>query len=224
MKKRLLVIVGIGIVFFLLNGCTVSDLSRAKDHVQKKDFEWIAGQAYDCAPSDEGCNQLHLIKGDACYRLAKENKEAKKNYECAVRELDSGIKQTSRWAFDGLDLNRAQTYENLCESIRNLQDMERGAAAEALTRKLVETSQAFLAAEPGNLAGIYFLNSGRYTLLRSCLIHPEKCPGLCENLKAVDAEVVQAMPRAEVTRYLDNYHRLHNDISGARKAAGCIKK
>ncbi len=210
-------------VLFLMYGCgTVGQLDDAKKHWAKKDYEWIAKQEVTCGSTDDGCNQLHLIKGDACYQLAKSGRDEKVNYECAMTQLDAGISQTKEGKMDELNLNRAQTYENLCESIRNLQDLNGGAAAEELTKKLVFTSQAFLSAEPGNLAGIYFLNSARYTLLRRCLINPDRCPGLCDNLKAIQNEIETVMPKAEVSRYMDNYHRLMTDIAGAKRTvAGC---
>jgi hypothetical protein len=207
----------------LLNGCgTVSQLSTLKEHWGKEDNEWIAKQEITCKPADNGCSQLHLIQGDACYRLAKAGKDAKIHYECAVKHLETGIAQTKDWKLDGLDLNRAQTYENLCESVRNLQDLESGAAADQLTKKLVDISQDFLTDEPGNLAGIYFLNSARYTILRSCLIHPENCPSLCANLQAIESELNQARDRAEVSKYMENFHRLHADIDGGKRSVpGC---
>lgn len=211
------------LVLFLLYGCgTMGQLDDAKKHWAKKDYDWIAKQEVTCGASDDGCNQLHLIKGDACYQLAKSGKDAKTNYECAMTQLGTGVEQTGDWKIDDLNLNRAQTYENLCESIRNLQDLSAGAAAEELTKKLVVASQGFLSAEPGNLAGIYFLNSARYTLLRRCLINPERCPGLCENLNAIQNEIEPVMSKAEVSRYMDNYHRLKSDIAGAKRSvAGC---
>jgi hypothetical protein len=221
MKKNIL-IGAVIVTFFILAGCTAGQLGKAKEHWAKQDYEWIAKQDVTCEPSDDGCNQRHLIKGDACYRLAKSGKEAEKNYECAMSQLETGIAQTRDWKLNDLDLNRAQTYENLCESIRNLQDMKKGAEADALTGRLVYTSQAFLSVEPGNLAGVYFLNSARFSMLTKCRNHPEKCPELCDNLKAVDNEIMQVMPKAEVSKYMDNFHRLHMDITGTKRSiAGC---
>jgi hypothetical protein len=216
----------IGLVLFLavcfLNGCAISQLNKFKDHSREKNYAWIAAQTVSCQPLEEGCNQLHLIKGDACYRLAQDKTDERKNYQCAVSELETGIAQTQQWEVGDLPLNRAQTYENLCESIRNLQDLESGAAAEELTNKLLFDSKQFLSAEPGNLAAIYFLNSARLTLLRRCLLHPENCPSACDNLKAIGGEVDKAMPAAAQTRYEANYHRLHEDIEAAKRSlAGC---
>ena len=108
----------------------IYQLKQFKDHSARSDWAWVAQQPVTCAASSDGCNQLHLIKGDACYRLAKQGAEPRAHYQCAADELETGIAQTKVWRESGLDLNRAQTYENLCESLRNLQDMERGAAAE----------------------------------------------------------------------------------------------
>ena len=223
MKRTTNIGTAVVLALALLDGCgTVSQLSSVKEHSGKGDYDWIAQQEITCKAADDGCNQLHLIQGDACYRLAKAGRDAKVRYTCAVNQLETGIAQTTEWQLDGLDLNRAQTYENLCESVRNLQNLESGAAADELTRKLVNTSQAFLAVEPGNLAGIYFLNSARYTMLRSCLLHPDNCPSLCANLQAIGKELDQVMDRAEVSKYMENFHRLHADIDGGKKSVpGC---
>lgn len=223
MNRNTHVVVASVLALALLSGCgTVSQLSSVKEHWGKEDYDWIAKQEITCKAADDGCNQLHLIQGDACYRLAKADRDAKMHYACAVNHLETGIAQTKDWKLEGLDLNRAQSYENLCESVRNLQDLESGAAADELTKKLVNTSQALLTAEPGNLAGIYFLNSARYTMLRSCLIHPENCPSLCANLQAIEKEVEQVMDRAEVSKYMGNFHRLHADIEGGKRTVqGC---
>jgi hypothetical protein len=221
MKKTILFFSLFLVAALLVGGCAIKQLSDVKKSWANKDFEWIAAQQISCDASDDGCNQLHLIKGDACYRLAKDGKESKAHYACAMDELETGIVQTKEWKTDGLDLNRAQTYENLCESIRNLQDLETGAQAEDLTKKLVNASQAFLAAEPSNLGAIYFLNSARYAMLGKCVIHPERCPSLCENLAAIEEELAQVMPKAEVSKYMNNYHRLQSDVKGAKRPAGC---
>jgi hypothetical protein len=209
------------LALFLFNGCgTVSQVSSAKQHWKDKDYDWIAKQEVSCKETDNGCNQLHLIVGDACYRLAKDGKDVKKNFECAVNHLETGIAETKEWRMDTLDLNQAQTYENLCESLRDLKDLEGGGAADELTKKLVDVSQGLIAVEPGSLAGTYFLNSARYSMLRSCLLHSENCPSLCANLQAIENELDQVKERAEVSKYMGNFHRLRADIEGGKKSIG----
>lgn len=220
--KRFFVIVLVVPVLCMLCGCTAYTLNSMKKHAAKQDFVWIAEKKVSCSPIDDGCNQIHLIKGDACFRLAKSNLEPLKNYTCSITELETGMKQTTEWKGDGFDFNRAQTFENLCESIRNMQDLKSGAEAEELTKKLDGTSRAFLAAEPGNPAAVYFKNSAQYTMLRRCLLHPENCPGLCEKLNALNGDLEKTMVTALQTKYKDNFHRLHADIEGAKKVVpGC---
>jgi hypothetical protein len=223
MRRPFRTLVALFFLVFLLATCgTVGQLGETKKHWNDKDYEWIANREVECKASDEGCNQMHLIKGDSCYRLAKADKEPQRFYQCAFDELQTGIDQTKEWKPGELDLNRSQTYENLCESTRNLQDLKKGAEADEMTKRLVSISQAFLAAEPGNLAGIYYLNSARFTMLGRCLVDPGKCPSLCENLKATEQELEKVMSRAEVSRYIDNYHRLISDIRGAQRLVpGC---
>jgi len=216
--KRTPCISALVLTIFFLNACTCAKLGKFKDHSDNQDYSWIASQDFSCQASDECCNQLHLVKGDACYRLAKAKQNEKDNYRCAVRELEIGIAQTKQWEVDHLNLNRAQVYENLCESIRNLQDLETGAAAEQLAQKLLATSQTFLSLEPGNLAAVYYLSSAKFSLLRPCVLHPENCPTLCQNLKAIDTELERSMPDAVQTKYRENFRRLHLDIDGAKRS------
>jgi len=95
--------------------------------------------------------------------------------------------------------------------------MEQGAQADRLTQRLVETAGEFLRAEPGNVAGIYFLASARFTTLRSALLHPERSPTVCQDLAAILQLLEGALPRARGTRYEDNYLRLQRDIEGAKR-------
>ncbi|MBI1925581.1 hypothetical protein HYR99_15175 [Candidatus Poribacteria bacterium] len=206
----------------------ISDLRQAKEHWKQGDYAWNAAQEISCTESQEGCNQLHLIKGDACFRLAKqaeaENKkpEARAHYECAVTHLEIGIQQTTNWQLGELDLNRPQTYENLCEALRNWQDMERGDTANQITQRLLKTAQDFRTAEPGNLGAIYFLNSARFTLLRRELLQPRDTRALCEKLNEIIQALDEGVPRVGGTRYEANYHRLRLDVEGAKQTVpGC---
>ena len=208
---------------FLLAACgTVGQLNKTKKHWQAQDYQWIAGQEISCKPSEEGCNQLHLLKGDACFRLAKQDVEPLAHYQCSAKHLNLGIQQTSDWQLKELDLNRAQTYENLCESLRQWQDLERGQRARQVAGLLLQTAEEFLAAEPGNLAAIYFLSSARYTMLQPELLDPSDPQTLCRQLKGILEAVEANEPRAQGTRYGANYNRLRLDVSGARQAVpGC---
>lgn len=201
---------------------SVGRLGKFKAHWNEKDYAWIAEQEVACTASEEGCNQLHLLKGDACFRLAKQGIEARTHYACAATHLETGIQQTTDWRLEGLDLNRAQTSENLCEALREWQDLEQGDAAEGITRRRLAAAQAFLAAEPTHPAAVYFLNSARFTLLRKELLHPVDAGALCGRLSEILRALDQAGPSARGTRYEANFERLRADVAGAKQTvAGC---
>jgi hypothetical protein len=207
-----------------LGACgTVGKVGTFKDLAAKGDYRKIAAERVVCAPSDEGCNQLHLIKGDACYRLAKQGVEPKAHYQCAVDELSKGLDQTREWRSNGLDLDRAQTYANLCESLANLQDMEKGEAATRLSQRLLATGQAFRATEPqGNVAAVYYINSARYALLQPGIIQSTDPAAACRALKTIQIELEEVAPGATGTPYQQNYRQLQLDIAKIRQTIdGC---
>lgn len=189
------------------------ELGKAKEHWNRQDFRWLAEQQICCAASDDGCNQLYLLKGDACFRLAKQGQEPRKHYPCAAANLEAGAKNTRQWQMETFNLNRPQTYENLCESYRNWRDLEKGGTADEVNRLLVSNAQQFLTLEPGNLAAIYLLNNGDYAGLHACLLHPEACPSLCRDLTMIVQDLEQALPRARASKYEANYQQLLREVS-----------
>ena len=69
-------------------GCTGLQLSQFQQHAARGDHAWIAAQTIKCRKPSDSCGQLHLTKGDACFRLAKMGTEPAVNYACAADELD----------------------------------------------------------------------------------------------------------------------------------------
>ncbi len=208
-------------LFLLSCSHSVVSLKKAKKHWSQNDLEWLAGMEVECKPSDEGCNQLHLIKGDACYRLAKAGKSPLEHFECAAAHLERGIRETRQWRLEDLDLNRAQTYENLCESLRELQFMKKGGESEEVTRKLRLAAEEFLASEPGSVAAVYFLNIARLVELEDCLNRPASCPGLCREIEAMISDLEDALPKAQGTRYERNVQHLYRQVLTEQGLAGC---
>ncbi len=203
---------------FLISGCNpaLKPLKKAKAAWEKQEFASLAAMEVSCKPSDKGCNQLHLMKGDACFQLGKLGIDIKKHFACAVNALQTGITQTGDWQMNALNLNRAQTYENLMESLRLWQDTKQGAEAEKITHQLVSTAQTFLQLEPGHLAGIFFLNSGAYTLLRSELLRQNNPAKLCMDLNHILRSLKTFEPKARGTKYAPNFKRLRMDVSTAK--------
>jgi hypothetical protein len=197
-------------------------LSQTKKHYNQEDYAWVARQELTCRSTDDGCNQLHLLKGNACYALAKDGVTPAANYACAAAHIGEGIAQTRVWASADLSLNRPQNYTNLCAALRELQDMSAGEQAAQYTRDLLAASEAFRAAEPENVAAVYFHSGARYAQLQKQLLHPGNPSQLCGELGAILQELQSVRAEALQTPYADNVTRLIADVQGARTAvAGC---
>ena len=212
------------LMLILASGCctgTVRELGKAKEHARSGDLAWIAAQDVNCKETCEGCNQLHLLKGDACYRLAKQGQEPLKQYPCAAQHLETGISMTKQWQMESFNLNRPQTYVNLCESLRNWRDLLAGGEADTSNERLLKDAQAFLAAEPGNPCGIYFVNDARYAKLRPCLLHPERCPALCGDLHSMLQSIDEGASKATGTMCEANLQQIKKEVTKAREIVRC---
>ena len=210
------------LILFLQIGCGVTfQLGRFKNKLEQGNFEWFPKQEISCNVSDEGCNQLHLIKGDACYRLAKQDIEPKRHFECASEHLDMGIKMTRQWQLEKISINRAQAYENLCESLRELQFKETGVKSEKYTDKLLQCAQDFKAAEPQHIAPKFFLYNAKFVKLTPCFNHPEQCRALCIDIKTIITDIEGGMPKADGTRYEPNYKELYKKFKQEQALAAC---
>jgi len=208
----------------IMNGCcvwNVRQLDKAKDAAGAGNYAAIAEIKVDCDASCDGCNQLHLIKGDACYRLAKQGNDSLKHYTCAVAELSAGIDMTRQWQMESFNLNRPQTYENLSESQRNRRDLLKGAEADAANENLLLTAQRFLQTEPGNACAVYYLNNARYAKMRACLLHPDQCPGLCSDLRAMSSQISAVAATAGSSHCLSNLQELKKEVSAAGGVVNC---
>jgi hypothetical protein len=212
------------LTLLLVSGCctgTVRELGKAKEHATSGDFAWIAAQDIKCEETCEGCNQLHLLKGDACYRLAKKGTEPLRYYPCAAQHLETGISMTKQWQTESVGQTRPQTYVNLCDSLRNWRDLSPGAEADKINERLLKDAQGFLAAEPGDPCGIAYLNNARYAKLQPCLLHPERCPALCGDLNAVLRSIDEGASRAAGTACEANMQEIKKEASKAREIVRC---
>lgn len=209
----------------LANGCcyfsTLRPLDKAKDLANKQDYVSVASLEVKCDKSCDGCNQLHLIKGDACYRLAKNGQEPLKRYPCAADELTEGIRLTKQWQMETFNLNRTQTYTNLCESLRNWRDLSAGGQADSINGRLLSTAREFIALEAGNPCGVYFQNNASYAQLRSCLLHPENCPALCANLGNISQSIAEGLARSGGAECAPNLKELGSEVAQAKEIAHC---
>jgi hypothetical protein len=205
---------------FLSGGCApgLKQLDKSKELWAQEDFQAIVAEEARCEPGAEGCNQLHLIRGDACYRVAKQGVDKERNFTCAVAELQEGMRQTTQWEFMGLDLNEPQTYENLCESLRNLQDLQKGKEARSTGARLLSTAEEFKQSYPEHLAAIYFVSKARFRTLQPALLHADdgNRGELCGRVGELAVEIEGAMSRARGSRYDVIYRQFETELAGVR--------
>jgi hypothetical protein len=205
----------------LVCGCATRQLKNFKEAAAENNWQEIAGAKVDCKADDEACNQLHLLKGDACYRLAKQNTDSLKNYQCAAEQLEQGIHLTTDWATaEAVVGKRAQYFENWCESLRLLRSEQTStAAATPYNQKLHACAREFLQ-EPDDLkpAATFFLYNAELAAIRFQIDDT----GSCQVLKQLQQNESQAAAQAAQSHYADHHRRLLNDIAGIKASiSGC---
>lgn len=205
----------------LASGCATRQLKNLKESAAQGQWQEIADAEVDCQADDETCNQLHLLKGDACYRLAKQHTDSIKNYQCAAEQLELGIRLTPDWNVAAPVVgNRAQYYENWCESLRLLRSEQTStAAAQPYNQKLLSCAREFLQA-PGQLqpAATFFLHNAELAAIRFQIDDT----GSCQALTQLQESETQAVQQAAQSRYFELHRRLLSDIHGIKASIpGC---
>lgn len=208
------------LLFFSL-GCsgTLRQLDSFKKDYRQQNYRAIAAREADCEPGDQGCSQVRLIRGEACFRLAKQGQEPKKHYACAAGELESGIRQTPDWETFAFDLERAVVYEHLCESLRNLQDLRIGDEARAAGERLLSAAEEFYRLEPDHPASLYFLHKARFRRIQP--LFPEagawNRKELCRQIKAMLLAMQEGLGQAVGTGYEPNYRLFIQELKTTRQ-------
>jgi len=188
-------------LIFTFAGCSqIKEIDKAKDLQKSGKFAELAALKIDCTAKDDGCNQLHLLKGDACYRLAKQvgdHTTKKTQLDCATNELSEGIDMTKDWNVAQLD--RAQFYANACEAARLRADFGDRPRFEAM---LAKRANQFIDFAPDNPGAIYFnARAEFYTLTQAT--KP------CHGLHALETRLTSAMQRFSSDPH---YARAYQDL------------
>lgn len=192
-----------------------AQLERFKELGAARQHAAIAGQEVRCTDADKTCRQLHLIKGDACFELARRGDAPTKRYECAIVELASG--------FDGrlgretaLGSSRLLA-EKLLEALRARRDLSASAAESApYARRLVENARIFRTVYPDQPAGYYYEAGGRYGQLLDRLAAGTEPEAMCAELAAILVLLQDGAPPAG--RYSANFERISRDVQGTVQA------
>jgi hypothetical protein len=221
MKLSLKIALPLLLVGLSASGCATRQLKNFKEAAAANNWQEIAAAKVDCKADDEACNQLHLLKGDACYRLAKQDTDSLNNYQCAAEQLEQGIHLTADWATaEAVVGKRGQYFENWCESLRFLRSEQTStAAAKPYNQKLLGCAREFLQA-PADLkpAATFFLHNAELAAIRFQI----NDTGSCQALKQLQQNETQASAQAAQSRYADHHRRLLNDIAGIKASIpGC---
>lgn len=217
----------LGFILFLgLSGCSLMQLNKFNKHAADGDYQWIAAQAVTCHTSTGVCSRLHLIKGEACLHLARTGAAPVDNYTCAADETEQGLALKKSW--QDADVHR-HFQENLCESLRNLQDQGVDEAnAQGLTRYL-GAAQGLYRLAPESVPAVYYLASARLHQVRPMLrdINPASRLLVCNRLKRTVTRVLSmmettnAVPLPDWQRFVEKFQRLAFELGEAMRAAEC---
>jgi hypothetical protein len=210
----------------IFSGCVGLQLSQIQKHAARDDHEWIAAQAINCQRASDGCSQLHLAKGDACFRLAKLGRKPAVNFACAADELKSGLALIPNGDASEVPL---QHQENLCESLKNLHKLQSGQLAERTLDRLVEAAKALYQLTPESVPSVYYLATARLMQIEPLLqdITATARVPVCNRLKRTLTHALSVMEnarennQADWERFADEYARLVFDLGLAIRLADC---
>jgi hypothetical protein len=170
-------------------GCAIQDvkqLDRFKTLASEGNDGAIVAETVDCAANDPGCDQLHLIRGMACYREAKQGVAPKPRYQCAIDELKTGIELTGRG--DTAATESKVYMQALLESIRERQDLasnwEEGKPYTAL---LSSQAAAFRRLYPQAPDGYYYGATALFAEADRRLAQDDSVTKACELLAEAEA-------------------------------------
>lgn len=217
MRNRALRAIVILIIIAWVVGCapTVREVADSKRAADAGDYQTLASREVTCVPSDRGCNQVHLIKGDACFRLATAGDPGR--WDCAIEHLALGLDMTQGTT---TEMGATQPYyENLLEALRQRRDAARShAEAAPFTDQLETRAKAFHQAYPKAPGGYYYLASAQLT--RALDMADTSPTAACRTLN--DLQSLLARAPAEHGRYTANLQRIEADIRGAKSTVrGC---
>jgi hypothetical protein len=210
----------------VISGCAARQLSSFKQHAAANDYQWIAAQTVGCEKTSDACGQLHLIRGDACFRLAKQGMNTKDSYACAADELEKGLAVNRTWADAAV---HRQFQENLCESLRNLQDLQSGEAAAQTLNRFVAAAEGLYQLAPDSVPAVYYLAKARLRQEQPMLVDIDAATRVpvCNRLKRAVTSVLSMIEAAkrktlpEWDRFADNYQQLSFELGTTIKAAQC---
>lgn len=210
----------------MVAGCAASQLNTFQKRAARGDFAWIASQPVTCEKATRVCGRLHLIRGDACFRLARAGTAPADNDACAADELERGLALTPSWPDNA---THRQFQEKLCESLNHLHGLQSGEAATQTLARFVAASKALHRLAPESVPAIYYLATARLRQLQPTIadINAASRVPVCNRLKRTVTRVLVLMetagqaPPPEWDRFADRVQRLAFDLGAAIRDAQC---
>ena len=209
-----------------LAGCATLQLQQFNQHLDQGDEAWIAQQTVSCENESDTCSQLHLIKGEACLRLAGTGEAPAIHYACAADALAQGIALRRSWPDPGA---KRRYQVNLCESLGNLHQRQSGDAAAETLARLAAAAESLYQMAPASVPATYYLAIFRHRQIESQLMDmnaANRVP-ICNRLKRTLTgilsvmETAQADPSPDWYRFAESYQRLAFDLGTSIQAAEC---
>jgi hypothetical protein len=197
---------------------SVTQLDTMKANAAKGDLQANANATVSCVASDQGCYQIHLLKGDACYALSRQAQGAARRTDdtCAATELGAGVAQAP-----GEQTPAGSTHDYAVKRLEALHDLidTRRAGDPSGADTLAAAAQDFLQRYSNDPAGIYYLASARMTTAQDQFVATRNKPALCAALPGI-ASLTSQGARAPGS-FAPNFAELTATISGMKKAGGC---
>jgi hypothetical protein len=192
-----------------------AQLERFKELGAAHQYVAIAGEELRCDEASEVCRQLHLIKGDACFELARRDDAAVARYDCAIAELTTALDRGPAHATP-FSVSRAFA-EKLLEALRERRDLSASTSESRVYKvRLVQEARAFRAAYPEEPAGYYFEASGLYGRVLDEIAKAGGDTATCSDLEAALELLAASLPAPG--RYAVNFERLRQDVQSTRLA------
>ena len=199
------------ILLIFLSGCTtVGQLDDFKQWAEKGEYSEIVKQEVDCTEQNKVCGQLILIHGMACYQVAKQNTDAKANYQCAIRDLQRGLdlsKQADKPKEDMKPYAQA-----LLESIRERQDLSANWNESAPYTELLRTQSAqYQETYPTAPEGYYYGSTAAFTEANKLIIQNTAPTTACDLLN--QAKTLVERGRQNPGQYAANFEQTGRQIN-----------
>jgi hypothetical protein len=217
MPSRNTVLLGV-----MLAGCSVvnpqiDQLGQMERNAQAGKYVDNAAQSISCGSDRDTCMRLHLLKGDACYRLAKgAGADQRAQAQCAASELGQGLDLAT--AETGPDGPRRVYAADQLDALSMMIDTRRRGDPPG-TAELAAAAAAFRTRYPDDPAGPFYTAMSGLAAAQDRYNATGDKAALCKALSPVDS--ARAAGAAAPGTLVDNYRALAGSIAGMRRVGAC---